>query len=110
MDSNFFFVFISLAFVAVIIYLAYNMIKYKGIRGALYGSLIKNEIGEAQGIKRSIVNQTIKVNSLSDSGVNNVGIEICAKSVLSYQVMAINLEKSEAEKLVTYLQEAIKKA
>lgn len=109
MDVNFFIVFVGLAFVAVVIYLGYNIIKYKSIRGALYGSLIKEEIGEAQGLKKAIVDMKIKVNSLSNDGIKNVGVEICAKSILSYQVMPITLEKAEAEKLVSYLQEAIKK-
>lgn len=97
------------AFVGIILFFAYRMFKYKGLKGAIFGAEIVNTVGEVQGKSQGPVSLALKVHSLKPDATSQslVGIELVAKSIASHQMMPITLSVSEAQQLISLLERAI---
>jgi hypothetical protein len=98
------------AFFGIVGYLVYRVIKFGGLRAALYGARIAETIGTVSGASPRMTRLNLTVQVLQAEANRRVGLAFVAKSFLSYQVMPISLEVSATEDLVRYLQEAVRKA
>ena len=99
----------AIAFVGVLAYMVFGVIRYKGFRGAMFGSELQNTIGEVEGTNSGLVHSKVRVHVL-DSKNNpdkNVGLEFIATSFASYQMMPIPLSQSQTANLISYLRQAI---
>lgn len=99
-------------FIGVLGYFVYRIIRYKGFKGAMFGAEILETFGEVSGSKSGFVSVSLKVHALSgpDALHSLVGLEVVARSGLSYQMSPMTLERSEAQKLISLLERAVAKA
>ena len=97
------------AFVGVIGFFAYRMIRHGGFRAAMFGARIDRTVGEVSGEKQGPVGVALKVHILRrDAAEKLVGVEFVAKSFASYQMMPITLSASQAQQLAALLNEAVR--
>ncbi|WP_157572106.1 hypothetical protein [Hydrogenophaga taeniospiralis] len=89
-------------------YLLFRMIRYGGVKAAMFGAKIEKTLGEVEGHPQRPVSLRLKVHVL-DGGSSDkaVGLELIAKSFASYQMMPVTLSVVEAKKLSSLLQSAI---
>jgi hypothetical protein len=82
-------------------------VRYGGFKAAMFGAKIERTIGEVFGERHGGMRAGVKVHVLTGSaGQRAVGIELVAKSPLSYQMIPITLSPSEARDLALLLQRA----
>ena len=98
-----------LILVGIFLYFVYRILKYKGLKGALFGAEILTTVGEVQGKGQGPVGLTLKVHSLKPETASQalVGIELVSKSFASYQMMPITLPASDVQKLISLLEKAV---
>ena len=80
----------------------YKIFKNGGIKGALFGSPIKQTIGEVVESGKTI-KSSLKIHQLENG---KIGIEFITKTIGSYQVMPLSLSKIETENLISLLKSA----
>lgn len=111
MDDVTIYVFISVAivmFLAVVIMTPFNIRKYGGMKGIVFGAKISDTVGEIQGVgSNSLAAVYIRVRRLSDG---NVGLELTQKSMLGYQMNGVRLTVDECERLRGQLHAAVEAA
>jgi hypothetical protein len=105
---NFEYLFLGL-FAAIAGYFLFNLFRYKGLKGALFGGRIVETFGEVRGTKQGPVRVSLKLHSVAspDHPTPDVGLELVARSFASYQMMPIRLRRTEAQELLRLLQRAI---
>lgn len=95
------------AFAMVAGYFAYRVLRHGGIKAAMFGASIEHTVGEIAGERQGSVGMGLKVHALRREGAERlVGIEIVAKSAMSYQMMPITLSVDQARQLASLLQTA----
>ena len=99
----------AIVFVGILAYMIYGVIRYKGFRGAMFRSELRNTIGEVEGTNSGLVKSKVRVHVLDSKNTldKNIGLEFIATSFASYQMMPISLSRSQAVNLISYLQQAI---
>lgn len=99
-------------FIGVLGYFVYRIIRYKGFKGALFGAEILETFGEVSGSSLGFGGISLKVHMLGSSDTSHglVGLELVMRSGLSYQMSPMKLERSEAQKLISLLEQAVAKA
>jgi len=108
MDQIFGFGVFPLFIVAVAAYFGYRIIRYKGLRGALFGAEIRKTVGEFEGARLGPIRTILRVHVLGPDNMSgkNVGLEFVAKSFASYQMMPVALSRAETATLMALLQQA----
>lgn len=86
-------------------FLLFKVVKYGGLRAALYGAPVGREIGELRLAGASVPSQVVRVRVLHGSE-KHVGIELAAKGPLSYSVTPIALSRTEARTVSDWLARA----
>jgi len=89
-------------------YFLLKILKYGGVKAALFGAPIEHIIGEveAQGLK--LMRIILRVHKLSTSDRDKaVALEITAKGFLSYNMTPVTLSLAQAQNLVDLLNQAI---
>lgn len=82
----------------------------KWFKSQLFDGDIDRTIGEVSGTGRGLVKTLIKVHTIrkkDNPNENYIGIELVAKSFLSYQMMPITLPRSEADTLIQMVKNAL---
>jgi hypothetical protein len=99
---------IFFAIVAVLLgTLAYRILKYGGLKAAMFGSHIRRTVGEVRGARR-LGNIKLRVHTLSDGSEERaVGIELVATTIGSYQMLPITLSAEGVQELIALLRESI---
>jgi hypothetical protein len=93
---------------AVAVSVFYKSFKYGGFKAGMFGAPIERTVGEAAGAGTSFMNNVIKVHVLGGSSLARaVGIEVTAKSFLSYQMLPVALSVPEADRLIELLRQAV---
>jgi len=94
-------------FLGIAGFFVFRMLRYGGFRAAMFGASIQRTVGEVAGLSHPPVSSVLKIHILGGGDPEKVvGPEFVAKSFASYQMLPLTLSSSEAEKLVTLLQEA----
>jgi hypothetical protein len=94
-------------FAAVIGYFVYRMLQHGGFKAAMFGARIESTVGEVTGERQFDMNVAVKVHALRrDDSEKLVGIELVAKSFLSYEMTPITLSVHQAQELASLLQSA----
>ena len=107
--KNLFPVLMIIVFAGVVISFVYKMFKYKGFKAAMFGAPITRTVGEVAGLDSSIIKSAVKVHILGGvPSEHAIGVELIAKSILSYQMLPISLSNAEANRLIALLQEAVR--
>ena len=89
-------------------YFLLKILKYGGVKAALFGAPIEHTIGEveAQGLK--LMRIILRVHKLSTSDTDKaVALEITAKGFLSYNMTPVTLSLAQAQNLVDLLNQAV---
>jgi hypothetical protein len=96
------------AFTAVAAFFVHRIVRYGGLRGAMFGRRVLETLGEVHGARQGPVAVKLKIHVLGDrnDAERAVGLELVAKSFASWQMMPITLPRSEAQKLLSLLHEA----
>jgi hypothetical protein len=79
-------------------------------KAQVFGSSIKQTLGRIEGRNLGPISVDLKVHLLEGTTVVDprlIGIELTAKSVLSYKMMGITLSKAEVQQLISLLNSAI---
>ena len=94
---------------AVVGLVGYRIARYHGIKGALFGATINETLGEVYGSNSGIIGTSLKVHTLQSATAADpaVGLEFVARSGISYRMTPLKLQRSEADKLVVLLQQAL---
>ncbi len=100
-----------IVWIAVFLFLVYNIFKRGGWRGALLGGSIVETLGELQGRKRSFVQSRLKLHIIHDRDTNEkaIGLEVTHKTFASWQMTPFTLNRQEAEELQRMLTAALAK-
>ncbi len=107
--KNLFPVLFFTVFAGVVVTFVYRIFKYGGFKAALFEAPITRTVGEVAGNNGSMIKSAVKVHILGDASSGNaVGLELVARSVLSYQMLPISLSNAEANRLIALLQEAVR--
>ena len=78
----------------------YSIAKYGSFKGALFGSSIKNTVGEVAGKGPRLMKMVIKVHELDDESQERVvGLEVVTKTFSSYRMTPFAMNMEEAKKL-----------
>ena len=105
MESKFQYIFF-LIFVLGVGSFLYKMFKSGGFKAAMFGSSIRQTIGEVSGNAPRFMSLSLRAHSFEDSTEKAVGLELVAKSVGSYKMTPVTLSVAEAKKLTQLLSEA----
>jgi len=70
------------------------------IRRLLFGSPVLRTVGETPGIKKGASRTLVKVHALGDG---QIGLEVVAKTLLSYQMLPVTLDPASASALAQAL-------
>ena len=82
----------------------------KWFKSQLFDGDIDRTIGEVSGTGKGLVKTLIKVHAIKkkdDPSEKYIGIELVAKSLLSYQMMPITLPRSEADSFIQMVKNAL---
>ena len=99
-------------FFSFVAYFGYSMIRHGGFKGALFGAKILSSVGEVCSSKRGLLSQKLRVHILDggDAIDRSVGLELTSSAPGAWSTTPITLSNSEARKLISLLEEAIKPA
>ena len=90
-------------FAAIAGYFVFRLIKYGGLRGALYGSAIARTIGEVELSQVSGVKHTLRVHVLENG---RIVLEQSSRTMLSASLHGLPMTTDDADRLVSLLQQA----
>ncbi len=83
------------------------MLRYGSFKAAMFGASIEHTVGEVIGENQGSLSAVLRVHSLrSDDLRKFIGIELVAKSLLSYKMVPITLSVSQAQKLSSMIENA----
>lgn len=80
-------------------------------KSQMFGGKIRQTIGSVTGRGCGPVKTEIKIHIIEDNKSNtgkSIGIELTAKSILSYQMLPITLSEQETKNLINLLNESCK--
>jgi len=84
----------------IVLNLFVRIMKYGGIKNALYGATIVRKLGVVHGKKHKLMSLKINVHELrGEDGEPMVGLEIVGKSFASYKITPIALSAENAQRL-----------
>lgn len=96
-----------IAFIAVVSYFVYRIIRHGGFKAAMFGARIDRTVGQVSGERQGPVGITVKVHVLRRDAVEKlVGVEFVGKSFASYQMMPVTLSVIQAQQLASLLNDA----
>ena len=99
------------ALAAIVGSLVFRFVKFGGIKAAMFGARIERTVGEATGSGgKNIIRSTARVHVLDGAPDKAVGLELVAKSLVSYQMLTLALSESEARNLIRFLENALVEA
>ena len=81
----------------------FRILKYGGIRGALYGAAVARTIGEIELTRKMGLALMLRVHVLEN---DQIVIEQSSRGTLSSSISGIPLNNSETDKLIALLQQA----
>jgi hypothetical protein len=100
-----------LFFVVVIVVVGsflFKIFKHGGFKAAMFGAPIEHTFGEVKGSGVKLMSTVVKIHTLGGGDHEKaIGLELVAKSAVSYQMMPVSLSASEARKLIVLLQSAV---
>jgi hypothetical protein len=86
-------------FGAIVIFTVVRMFRF-GFKGSMFGARILRTVGEVKAAGKSIGSMTIRVHLLDSTSPDRaIGVELVAKTPLSYQMLPISLSKDGARNL-----------
>jgi len=89
-------------------YFLLKILKYGGVKAALFGAPIEHTIGEVQAQGLKLMRIILRVHKLSTNDRDKaVALEITAKGFLSYNMTPVTLSLAQAQNLVNLLNQAI---
>ncbi|HTR01132.1 MAG TPA: hypothetical protein VMH83_14125 [Candidatus Acidoferrum sp.] len=92
----------------VVVSFVYKIVRYGGFKAAMFGASIKRTIGEVSDSGSRFGRLTLKVHELEDSkGEKAVGLELVAKTIGSYSMTPVTLDRTEVKNLIDLLNRAI---
>ena len=99
-------------FFSIVAYFASSVIRHGGFKGAMFGAKILSSVGEISLAKRGLVSQKLRVHILDsdDPADRSVGLELKSSGPGAWSMTPIGLSSSEARRLISLLEEAIKPA
>src|SRR5262245_10561701 len=98
-----------IAFAAMVGSFVYRMIRIGVLKDAIFGARIESTVGEVRSESQGFMNVALKVHALRlENSEKRVGIELVAKTFLSYQMTPITLSVHQAEQLASFLHDAIR--
>jgi hypothetical protein len=90
--------------VSISAYLIQQVMKFGGIKAAMFGAPIESTLGEIILHKRGITRIKMKVHRLGgDNSERAIGLEVIKKNLGNYQVTPITLSVAEAKELSVLL-------
>lgn len=99
-----------LVFVAILGAIAWRMLKHGGVRGAMFDSRVERLVGEVEGKKQAMNSFKVRVHRLAGSSeTGEIGLELVAKSIASYQMAPVTLSREAALQLAEHLRTAAQK-
>jgi hypothetical protein len=90
----------------VALFLIIRLIKFKSLRGAMFGAEVGRTIGKVQCSYPSFVDMSIRVCILDNSPDRAVGLEFVQKYLGSIQIRPTTLSIAESKNLISLLQAA----
>jgi hypothetical protein len=88
----------------------FKLLRFGGIKAAMFGASIERTIGEARASSGRIVKGVVKVHVLDGGPDKAVGLEFVATSFASYQMLPVTLSENEARNLIRFLENAVVEA
>jgi hypothetical protein len=99
--------FIGFVFSAIAIAFVFRMIKFGGVKAAIFGAEIGRTVGEI-GLADGVVSSTkLKIHVLRGAEEKAIGLEVVARSVASYHMAPFSLSLADARQLIRLLQSAV---
>ncbi|MGH9733416.1 MAG: hypothetical protein ACRD8A_02340 [Candidatus Acidiferrales bacterium] len=109
MKPESFIYFFWVLFGLIAVRLAYQVIKKRGFKAALFGAAIARTVGELDLGKTGPISTTLKIHCLESNapGTPTVGIELVNRSVASYHMLPVRLTSQQASALKELLSQAV---
>jgi len=99
---------IAIAIVGLAGYFLLKIVRYGGVKAAIFGAPIEHTIGEVEAHGLKLMRIVLRVHKLSTSDRDKaVALEITAKGFLSYNMTPVTLSIAQAQNLVNFLNQAI---
>jgi hypothetical protein len=105
-----FFIYGVLAMAAIVaLNIVYQLIKNKGLKGALFGARISETVGELDLGRTGPMSTTLRLHRLEAQkpGSPTVGIEVVNRSIAGYHMLPIRLTSEQATALKELLAQAL---
>ena len=90
-------------FVAVAMYMAYQVFSKGGFKGAVFGSKILRTVGEIAIEKKGLMSQVVRVHALENG---RIGIELTSKALFSISMTGFTISPEQSVQLISHLQHA----
>ncbi len=87
-------------FGTVLIIMVYRVIIKGGLKGAVFGSRIKNTIGEISLSKNMASSRVLRIHKLENG---KVAFELSSKAVLAFSMTGFTVNEKQVEQLIEYL-------
>ena len=97
--ENFFWV----PFAVIAAILLFRILKYGGLRGAIYGAPVARTVGEIELLRKMGSSMMLRVHVLEDG---RIVIEQSARAPLAASISGIPLSTTETDRLIAMLQQA----
>ena len=84
----------------------FKVIKYRGLRGAMFGAPLRRLVSEMELESRGMVKTKLKVHVLDPRDASSgphVGVEVIHSTIGSWEMKPISLTRAEAQKLADHL-------
>ena len=93
---------------AILAYFGYRVIRYKGLRGALFGAEIRRTVGEVEAGRIGPNRTVLRVHKLGSDNpsAKNVGLEIISKGIAGYTTTPVALSHADTATFIALLQQA----
>lgn len=93
-------------------YFAFQVVRNRGLRGAMFGARLVRTIGELDLGRRGMVRTTLKVHCLEprDSASPTVGVELVATSYGGFGMTPIALTSEQASGFAALLAQAVRES
>ena len=98
--------FVIVVFACIIVAFGYNIVRYKGLKGAIFGAPIRRTVGELEISRRALSSIVVRVHVLGGDASKEVGLEVVSKSPLSYHMEPFSFSRNDASALARLLEHA----
>ena len=98
--------FVVIVFVCIAAAFAFNMLRYRGFKGAMFGASVQRTIGELELSRGAFATTVLRVHVLEGDASREVGLELVSKSPLSYHMTPFRLSRGDASALARLLEDA----